>query len=220
MTLGEFKSIPVPVPQSIAWKTLRRGVMQDLRKTGMKVESVAEIFAVNPSTVLYAVNPDRRQKCHLAAIEASRKRGSVELSPVDQVIAKLSELKEIGIGRRSIHAICGLAPRTYTRIRSGLQKRIYPETVAKVLAIDESCMADRGLVRSTATWNLLQELIEDGWTEGQLADALGVKGAHRTIQVGLTHVSARKAMKVRKMYDDIQAGKVQRVVTRTPESPR
>jgi antitoxin component HigA of HigAB toxin-antitoxin module len=107
-------------------------------------------------------------------------------------------------------AVTGVSPRTLARIRQGKQKLIQPSTAAKILAMDETCVADHGYVRSTATWKLLQELIEGGWRERDLAALLGSKSRVKKIHVGVTNVTAEKAMKVRRLYDAIQAGGIQR----------
>jgi hypothetical protein len=132
------------------------------------------------------------------------------LIPVKEVRRKLAQLKAIGVGARSICAATGCSPRTLQRIRLGLQRKVHPDTAAKILAVDETCIADRGRVRSSATWDLLQELIDDGWGEHDLARLLGVQSKQMRIYIGVTYTTARTAMKVKRLYDAIEAGRIQR----------
>lgn len=208
--IADFMAIKVPRPATREYLHLRMKAMHDIRQLGMKLEAIGKLFGVHHSTVLYACDEKFRTGRIARAATKSRERGSVKLAPAERVKQKLSELRQLGVGCRSIHSVTGVSLKTLARIRRGKQKLIRPETAARILAMDESCIADRAYVRSAATWELLQELIEDGWTERDLAGLLGSKARIQKIHVGVTNVTAQKAMKVRRMYDAIQAGRIQR----------
>ena len=193
-----------------AWSEQRRVYMRQHRKQGMKLESIAELFGVHHSTVLYAISDQRRDSCRDRGIAAARRKGCIELSPIDQVRAKLADLREQGIGIKSIYAVTGVSPRSLAKIRNGRQTRIRPENAAKILAMDHTCIADRGLIDPQATWQRLRELIGDGWPEHDLARLMGLNPRNRRIAIGITNVSAKTALRVQKLYDAIQAGKIRR----------
>lgn len=211
--VAEFNAVPVPQPRTREWLHLRMQAMRDIRKTGMKVEAIGELFGVHHSIVVYACNDELREKRKAKAIQSSRDRGSAALIPAAGVRRKLAKLKAVGVGARSICDATGCSPRTLLRIRVGAQKKIHPDTAVKILAVDETCIADRGLVRSGPTWNLLQELIDGGWNERELARLMGLHLKRMRIYIGVTYTTSRTAMKVKRLYDAIEAGKIQRPKT-------
>jgi hypothetical protein len=209
--LAAFRAIPVPSPRTGEWRHLRMAAMREIReKTGMKVEAIGELFGVHFSTVVYAVNDSLREHRKQKAVEKSRQAGILPLVGIEAVRQHIINLSRQGVGARAISAASGYPTRYVRDIKHRRRERITAKVARRILAVDASCANDHAAVPSGVTWNLLQELVADGWTEKELAIAMGCKSRKPRIYIGINSTSARTAMKVRRLYDAIEAGTIQR----------
>ncbi len=189
----------------------RNQAIRQLRKSGWKVESIGRKFGVHHSTVTYICSPERRKKCK-DRWAAKRK---TELVDVAEVRAHIVRLMGLGIGPMAICEAAQCAPATLYKIRKRTQTRVTREVIDRIMGVDESArllVGDAALVDSGPTWEILRRMLRGGWSEADLAPMLGYSG--RRVYIGLTNVSAAKAMRVKKLYDAIRAGKVIRGGTR------
>jgi len=185
----------------------RNQAIRQLRADGWKLESIGRKFRLHHSSVAYICSPERRKKCK-DSWAAKRK---TELVDVADVRAHIVRLMELGIGPMAICESAQCAPATLYKIRKRTQTRVTREVIDRIMAVDESAsvlVGDAALVDSGPTWEILRNLLTAGWSEGDLAPMLGYSG--KRVYIGLTHVSAAKAMRVKKLFDAIREGKVQR----------
>jgi len=164
----------------------RNDAIQQLRRDGWKIEAIGRKFGVHHSTVTYICSPERRKKC---------------------------KDRRLGIGPGAIAESAQCSQRTIYKIRKRSQTRVTREVINRIMAVDESArvlVGDAALVDSGPTWDILRRMLRGGWSEAALAPMLGYAG--RRVYIGLTHVSAAKAMRVRRLYDSIRAGQIKRKV--------
>jgi hypothetical protein len=143
--------------------------------------------------------------------EAQRRRDAGdggEIIPADAARQHLLELARSGVGYKAVASACDVADSILFAIRSGSRKRIRKTTEARILAVDRAAIADGARVPAAATWRLLNELIQAGYTKRQLAQWLGAQGP--ALQVGKRLVTARTASRVERMYRLVQEGKLRR----------
>lgn len=143
--------------------------------------------------------------------DAARKQGDTrDLVDANPARLHLKKLGKLGVGYKSVAAAASIATSVVAKIRSGEKKRIRKHTERAILAVTKEAIADSALVCAAGSWKLLDELIADGYTQTQLAKWLGSKAKVPALQVKQGQVTARTAMKIKRMHAAIQAGKLRR----------
>lgn len=133
-----------------------------------------------------------------------------DLVAADTVRDHILALRAAGIGYKTIADVARTSPRIVSMISRGTQARVRRHIERRILDVNAECAADGMLVSARPTWDLLNELIDDGWTRTQLARLIG---QHSGLQVMQTRVKAWMERRVRLLYEDIQAGRIQRAPT-------
>lgn len=142
----------------------------------------------------------------------ARKRAGEPAGLVDTAAAceHIRALSKSGIGQLSIAAAASVGRTVIREILAGRQTRIRAATSARILAVTTDARADKSLIDAAPTWAILDELIERGYTRGQLAAWLGSKARTPALQVGRTQVTARNALRVAQLAAAIDAGRMRR----------
>ena len=146
----------------------------------------------NPPTWLKNVGT---RVCRACVDHAAVWNGLVDAAPI---IRHLQLLRGKGVGYRAAAEAADVSPTVLSAVLAGKKKRVRAQSVRKVLAVDEGAVADHALVSARATWKLLEELLEQGYTRAELARGLGI--ANGRLQVGRRHVTARMQWQVMRLH--------------------
>lgn len=135
--------------------------------------------------------------------------GEVRGAPVRRHI---EALQAVGMGRRRISDLIGVAPHVITSILRGTPCRDVPPppTVPAQLArrvltipIDPYLCANTALIPAVGTHRRLQALVHHGWSLNRVAGQLGVYVDTLINLLDNEHVHARTARAVRTLYDQL-----------------
>jgi len=140
-----------------------------------------------------------------SAYEAARKvaRAAGEgngIVPAAKARAHMKALSAQGVGRRSVGAACDVADTVLSDIISGRKVNIRAATERAILAVTVDAAGDGALVPAKATWKLLDQLIEDGYTRSELARRLGSKSKTPALQLKRDFVTLRSAYQVERLF--------------------
>ena len=84
-------------------------------------------------------------------------------------------LSSVGIGKRTVHKVTGVALSSIDRIRSGERTKARKNTVDRILAVGKHRTHGRISVDSSAAFRLLNELHAAGYSNASIARHLGLK---------------------------------------------
>lgn len=124
--------------------------------------------------------------------------GLVDAGPARKHLRYLSRS---GVGRDSVSAACDVGVTALSEIFRGIHLRIRAETERRILAVTSSARADASTVPAGPTWRLIGKLLERGFTQGDIARALGRKTP--ALQLRRDRVLARTEMQVRRLFKTI-----------------
>jgi hypothetical protein len=150
------------------------------------------------------------EKVRAAARKAGDWNGIVDAAPAR---AHLAELSKRGVGRRVVADVAAVASTVLQEIVAGRKTRIRARTARSILAVTERAAADRAYIDAGPTWELLDELIDDGYTKTELAIALGRQT--RALQLSRRGVTVRNAYDVAKLHERLRfcaAGETRRLL--------
>jgi hypothetical protein len=204
----------------------RRRAEKQLRK-GMTQADIARLFGVSPTTVsrwyrrmltpagmktMKATGrPPRLPMETLRHIWLSRPvwTGPVWTGPA---FAReyLRRLSARGVGYKAVAAAASVSCSVMARILSGARSQIRASTETRILAADQSCIADGARVAAGPTWRILDGLIAEGYSRTLLAKWLGSKARVPALQIPRHAVTARTASNVQRLARLIAQGKLQR----------
>jgi len=112
-------------------------------------------------------------------------------------------LRKRHVGRRAVHAVSGVSETVLQDITRGRKPKIRAETARRILRITVKQCSDHALVSAKTTWKLLDQLLEEGYTEAQLAKALGCQQPY--LQIKRTKVLAITELKVQRLHARLMA---------------
>lgn len=144
-----------------------------------------------------------------SAYEAARKvaRAAGEgngIVPANKARAHLRALSAQGVGRRSVRAASDVANTVLCGIISGRKVNIRAATERAILAVTKDAVGDHALIPGKATWKMLDELRNEGYTKSDLARRLGSKRKIPTLQLKRDFVTVRSAYLVKRLYDELK----------------
>ncbi len=120
----------------------------------------------------------------------------------------LRRLSGRGIGRDAVSAAADVSVTVINDVRSGKKLKIRARTERKILAVDEQCRSDHSLVSAATAWRQIDELLAGGFTKRWIARQLGRKSP--ALQLNKKTITAKNAADVARLYQRIQAGRIQR----------
>jgi hypothetical protein len=170
------------------------------------------------SRAKYTIERCRCLACTVAQREYNRARHRgmnrpdeawVKLVPATRARRYLEELAAQGIGYKTVCAAVGVAPQTVRnlfwprrRSRGGktvpLTRRIRPELEQKILSFRPEMANGAQKVPAGPTWELLDDLLTQGFYKAWIAEQLGSKGPG--LQVRRSSVRASTARKVERLH--------------------
>ena len=143
------------------------------------------------------------------AYEAARKiaRAAGEgngIVSAEKARAHLKALSAQGVGRRSVQAACDVANTVLADIVSGRKTNIRAATERAILAVTAAAAGDGALVPAKATWEMLDQLIADGYTRTYLGAQLGSKSKVPQLQLKRDFVTVRSAYLVERLFEKLK----------------
>lgn len=108
------------------------------------------------------------------------------------------------VGRRAVAAASGVSETIIQQIRSGNKKTIRASTQNAILGVTTGCLSDHAHVSAKSTWQMLDELLREGFTKTELARRLGYKTP--SLQMKRTRITAKTHVRVERFYRIIMAG--------------
>jgi len=171
-----------------------------MRDHGTRAKYVVEKCRCEPCTEanrLYARERDRHLRRVSYGIEAQRP------AYIDATDARihLQWLSIVGVGKRQVADRTGISISAIDKLRKGKVTKCRPETVDKILAVGRSKAADGAYIDAKATWKLIDDLLEHGWTKTAISKALGSTAKTPSLQIGRKRVTAKKARAVKQLHD-------------------
>lgn len=115
--------------------------------------------------------------------------------------AHILKLSRQGVGRRSVAIASDVSCGAIAAIRSGTKKRVRARTARRILAVTSGAASDRAFVPAGRTWQLIELLLEEGYTKADLARFLGYD--RPALQFNRERVTARSAYQVECLYREI-----------------
>jgi hypothetical protein len=122
--------------------------------------------------------------------------------PADQARKHLRALSRAGVGRRAVHDACGISQSVLSAIRRGRKSTVRRDTERRILAVDRGAISDHALVAAGPTWRKVRELLEEGFTQAELARRLGY--VRPALQFGARRVTAVTALRVERLWRQYQ----------------
>jgi hypothetical protein len=156
----------------------------------------------------------RCDECRTANREYARRRTRQVIRgirnpivPADAARKHLRQLAAAGIGTWAVADVTGLSRGVIQQVRMGQQTQLRLRSEELILGVDKRAISDSTLVSAAPTWRILDGLVSDGYTKTQLAKWLGLA---RAIQFRRDRVTAKTALRVRKLAAAIKAGQLRR----------
>jgi predicted amidophosphoribosyltransferase len=139
--------------------------------------------------------------CKACIERATVWNGLVETSRVRRHLQRLSR---VGVGRRSVADIAGVALSSIHAIKTGRKRRIRAQLERRILAVTKDVMNEATLVDAKPTWKRIGWLLRQGFTRQELARRLGSKSKTPALQLKTDRITARKALAVERLYRSFQ----------------
>lgn len=111
----------------------------------------------------------------------------------------LRRLQAIGMGRDAVAEVTDLAPHTVQQITTGKRRRITLFTERLLLGVADNLLKDGAMILAGPTKSMVQELLEEGYTEKELAQRLGYRGRCLPF-LRRTKLTVRNADRVRVLH--------------------
>lgn len=144
--------------------------------------------------------------------ERARKLGDTrDLVSAASARAHVVQLGKRGMGYKMVAESAKVSLSVMQRIRSGKAMQVRAHTERAILAVqyDLAALGDASLISAGPTWRLLDELLGRGYTKAQLATWLLGRPA-LALQVRRDRITARTAMRVERLYQAINEGRMRR----------
>lgn len=110
-------------------------------------------------------------------------------------------LCSVGVGKRQVAELTGIAVTTIWNIRTGRITKCRQSTADKILAVGKSKAADGARVDAKDTWRRIDDLLAHGWTKQAIARAIGSKAKVPALQLSRSRVSAKHARAIEQLHE-------------------
>ena len=103
----------------------------------------------------------------------AKKQTGAAAVPADKARNHILRLSRKSVGLRAISATTDIGFVTLQHIRSGQRAHIHRTTEEKILAVDRKAVSDHALVPAARTSRQINDLVEEGFTKGDIAKRIG-----------------------------------------------
>jgi hypothetical protein len=117
--------------------------------------------------------------------------------------AHLERLSRAGVGRRVVAAACDVSLSVLAAVKQRRKHQIRRSTEQRILAVDATACAAGTLVDGRPTWRRIAELVEEGFSQAEIARRLGL--ANGALQFRRDRVTAPTAARVERFYRLVMA---------------
>ena len=168
----------------------------------------------------------RCEACRQAAatykkiLERRRLKGIETLFDNTEAREHLEYLSAKGVGLRTVQERSGVGRTTLQSILSGRARRSRAETIAAILAVGTHVRAPGGRVDAGSTWELLEDMLRYGYTQGYLAKRLGATYHKPVLQISRDMVLQATADKVAELHAELVGTERERHRSRQAEYRR
>lgn len=132
----------------------------------------------------------------------ARKQGDWNgIVSADRARAHLKALSRNGIGRRAVQAATDIADTVLSEIIAGRKTHIRARTERLILGVTKQQAADRALISSRRSQQLIRELLDEEYTEAFLAKRLGYK--NRYLQFHGPRITVRNAERIKRLHKEL-----------------
>jgi hypothetical protein len=114
----------------------------------------------------------------------------------------LRALARKGVGRRSVGAATDISDSILHAIAKGRRPRIRARTERLILAVTPAIAGDAALIPSAATWRLIDQLLDEGYTKTRIAHELGYKTHALQFKRGAP-ITVRNADRVKRVHEKL-----------------
>lgn len=114
----------------------------------------------------------------------------------------LVQLSAMGVGYKTAADAASVAVSVVAGVLAGSRLHVRARTERAILAVTAATAADHALVDAGPTWQLLAELLADGYSKASLARELGCTRA--ALQISRTQVTVKNAAKVRRLHERLR----------------
>ena len=169
-----------------------------MREHGTRAKYSIDKCRCEPCTLanrLYARERERR----LARIRYGIEVAEPTYIDAEEARQQILWLSSVGIGRRRIHEVSGVALTSIQKIASGELRRIRPITAERILAVHKGAALPGSWTDAKETWRLIDEMVAHGIPKRQIALGIGQQGPG--LQVGRRKVRRSTEAKVRAFYE-------------------
>jgi hypothetical protein len=170
----------------------------------------------------YVVDRCRCEACRYAIVvyerarERKTRRGLVPYVDAQPVRGHLAMLSTEGIGWKRAARLAGVHTSVVHKIiygapdrNMGPSQRVRRRTAAAILTVKPTLdvIADGAYIPADATWALINWLLDKGATKAWIGRQIGQHGG--ALQLGRAQVTGANAKAIRRLVDDVRAGRVQ-----------
>lgn len=110
----------------------------------------------------------------------------------------LRSLSKRGVGKRAVAAASDVCMTVLQDIRTGRKAQIRARTERKILAVTRDMASDHALVRPGRTFQLIDQLIEEGFSRAELARRLGYRNG--ALQFRRRRMTARNVARIERLH--------------------
>jgi predicted ArsR family transcriptional regulator len=136
-------------------------------------------------------------------LERRRLKGIETLHDNTEAREHLEYLSAKGVGMRTVQERSGVGRTTLQSIVRGSARRSRAETIAAILAVGTHVRAPGGRVDAGPTWELLEDMLRYGYTQGYLAKRLGATYHTPVLQISRDMVLQATADKVAELHAEL-----------------
>jgi hypothetical protein len=125
------------------------------------------------------------------------------LVPATAARQHLERLSRAGVGRRVVAASCDVSLSVLAAVKQGRRRQIRRSTERRILGVDATACASGTLVDARPTWCLIEELVEEGFSQAEIARRLGL--VSEALQFRRDRVTAKTAVRIERFYRLVMA---------------
>ncbi len=126
--------------------------------------------------------------------------GLVDAAPARRHLRKLSRR---GVGYKQVADSACVSRTSVAKVLAGTKRQLRADSARRILEVTAEAIADHATVPAKRVRRLLRKLLEEGFTQSELATRLGSKAKTPALQVGKSRVLASTQLKVERFYQRV-----------------
>lgn len=135
----------------------------------------------------------------------AREAGVPAFYDATEVREHLLWLRSVGVGRRRISQVTGIAVSTIKALRDGHRTRVRPETADKLMGVSLAMASPGTNIPGGPTFALVDELLAMGYTQTELCRRLGMRTRGLNLRRDTGLITAGRAERIRRLHRQLTA---------------